>query len=150
MRKFTSILLTTCMILMSVATTARAGGALETIDITAGAPSPIPGHILARVIGIRWDSRSIEVAITRPTTPTTMFIRQPCRAFVPISMLATQPASAPKTTHEITPIATPPFHCLIDMLRCRSYHASEMTITAPVLLRRMNAGFSVYEAKMIR
>src|SRR6185369_2780066 len=62
MRKFTSILLTTCMILMSVATTARAGGALETIDITAGAPSPIPGHILARVIGIRWDARSIPVS----------------------------------------------------------------------------------------
>src|ERR1700752_3321244 len=61
MRKFTSILLTTCMILMSVATTARAGGALETIDITAGTPSPIPGHILARVIGIRWDTRSIPV-----------------------------------------------------------------------------------------
>src|ERR1044072_5676777 len=60
MRKLTSILLTTCMILMSVATT-RAGGALETIDITAGAPSPIPGHILARVIGIRWDARSIPV-----------------------------------------------------------------------------------------
>ena len=39
----------------------RAGGALETIDITAGTPSPIPGHILARVIGIRWDARSIPV-----------------------------------------------------------------------------------------
>src|SRR6185436_15253360 len=60
MRKLTSILLTTCMILMSVATT-RAGGALETIDITAGAPSPIPGHIVAKVIGIRWDARSIPV-----------------------------------------------------------------------------------------
>ncbi len=60
MRKLTSVLLTTCMILMSVATT-RAGGALETIDITAGTPSPIPGHILARVIGIRWDARSIPV-----------------------------------------------------------------------------------------
>jgi len=60
MRKLTSILLTTCMILMSVATT-RAGGALESIDITAGTPSPIPGHILARVIGIRWDARSIPV-----------------------------------------------------------------------------------------
>ncbi len=59
-RKFTSILLTTCMIFMSVATT-RAGGALETIDLTAGAPSPIPGHILARVIGIKWDTRSIPV-----------------------------------------------------------------------------------------
>ena len=31
------------------------------VDITAGAPSPIPGHILARVIGIRWDARSIPV-----------------------------------------------------------------------------------------
>jgi len=48
------------MILMSVAT-ARAGGALETIDLTGFQPSPIPGHLLARVIGIRWDSRSIPV-----------------------------------------------------------------------------------------
>ena len=59
-RKLTSVLLTTCMLLMSVGTL-RAGGALETIDITAGTPSPIPGHILARVIGIRWDVRSIPV-----------------------------------------------------------------------------------------
>ena len=59
-RKLTSIFLTSCMILMSVSIT-RAGGALETIDITAGAPSPIAGHILARVIGIRWDTRSIPV-----------------------------------------------------------------------------------------
>ena len=59
-RKLTSILLTTCMLLMSVGTL-RAGGALESVDITAGTPSPIPGHILARVIGIRWDARSIPV-----------------------------------------------------------------------------------------
>lgn len=59
-RKLTSIFLTSCMILMSVSIT-RAGGALETIDITAGTPSPIAGHILARVIGIRWDARSIPV-----------------------------------------------------------------------------------------
>src|SRR5215204_4983182 len=59
-RKLTSILLAICMVLMSVGTT-FAGGALETVDITAGAPSPIPGHILARVIGIRWDARSIPV-----------------------------------------------------------------------------------------
>ena len=59
-RKLTSILLTTCMLLMSVANI-RAGGPFETVDITAGAPSPIPGHILARVIGIRWDARSIPV-----------------------------------------------------------------------------------------
>ena len=37
----------------------RAGGFLETFDITAGLPSPIPGHILARVIPIRWDTRSL-------------------------------------------------------------------------------------------
>ncbi|HKP80626.1 MAG TPA: matrixin family metalloprotease [Pyrinomonadaceae bacterium] len=59
-RKLTSILLTTCMLLMSVGTL-RAGGPFETVDITAGAPSPIPGHILARVIGIRWDARTIPV-----------------------------------------------------------------------------------------
>src|ERR1044072_6590313 len=67
MRKLTSILLTTCMILMSVATT-RAGGALETIDITAGAPSPIPGHILARVVGIRWDALGIPARDSINTT----------------------------------------------------------------------------------
>ena len=59
-RKLTSILLTTCMLLMSVGTL-RAGGPFETVDITAGPPSPIAGHILARVIGIRWDARSIPV-----------------------------------------------------------------------------------------
>ena len=59
-RKLTSIFLTSCMILMSVSIT-RAGGALETIDITNAGPSPIPGHLLARVIGIRWDARSIPV-----------------------------------------------------------------------------------------
>ncbi|HEX7330295.1 MAG TPA: matrixin family metalloprotease [Pyrinomonadaceae bacterium] len=59
-RKLTSILLTTCMLLMSVGTL-RAGGALESVDITGGAPSPIAGHILARAIGIRWDARSIPV-----------------------------------------------------------------------------------------
>ena len=59
-RKLTSILLTTCMLLMSVVTT-RAGGALESIDLTGAGPSPIAGHLLARVIGIRWDARSIPV-----------------------------------------------------------------------------------------
>lgn len=44
-----------------VAAPAFAGGALETVDITAGTPSPIPGHILARVIGIKWDPRCIPV-----------------------------------------------------------------------------------------
>ena len=48
------------MILLSVANT-RAGGALETIDITDAAASPIDGQVLARAIGRRWDSRSIPV-----------------------------------------------------------------------------------------
>jgi Matrixin len=60
MRKLTSILLTTSMILMSVVT-ARAGGPFESFDITNAGPSPIPGHLLARVIQIKWDTRSIPV-----------------------------------------------------------------------------------------
>jgi hypothetical protein len=39
----------------------HAGGALETFDITGLPPSPITGEILARVIGIKWDTRSIPV-----------------------------------------------------------------------------------------
>ena len=67
MRKLTSILLTTCMILMSIVSV-RAGGALESFDITGGTPSPIAGQILARVIGIRWDARSIPVRYSMNTT----------------------------------------------------------------------------------
>ena len=59
-RKLTSILLTSCMVLMTIANV-RAGGALETIDITGAGPSPIAGHLLAKVIGIKWDTRSIPV-----------------------------------------------------------------------------------------
>jgi hypothetical protein len=33
--------------------------------------------------------------------PTTMFISQPCWAFVPAIMLATQPANAPMISHPI-------------------------------------------------
>ena len=40
----------------------KAGGALETVDVTAMVPSPIDGQILAKVIGIRWDMRAIPVA----------------------------------------------------------------------------------------
>lgn len=59
-RKLTSIFISASMILMSVAN-ARAGGALETVDITEARPSPIAGQVLARVIGRRWDTRSIPV-----------------------------------------------------------------------------------------
>ena len=59
-RKFTSILLISSMILMSVVS-ARAGGPFESVDITGAGPSPIPGHLLARAIGIKWDPRTIPV-----------------------------------------------------------------------------------------
>jgi hypothetical protein len=39
----------------------QAGGALETIDITGLPPSPIPGLVAAKLIGIKWDTRSIPV-----------------------------------------------------------------------------------------
>ena len=39
----------------------QAGGALEQIDITGNVPSPIPGHLIAKLVGIKWDTRSIPV-----------------------------------------------------------------------------------------
>ena len=39
----------------------RAGGRLESFDITGMRASPAPGQVLARVIGIQWDARSIPV-----------------------------------------------------------------------------------------
>jgi hypothetical protein len=48
------------MILMSVVTT-RAGGAFESFDITNAPPSPTAGQLIARVIPIKWDARSIPV-----------------------------------------------------------------------------------------
>ncbi|HJU93826.1 MAG TPA: matrixin family metalloprotease [Pyrinomonadaceae bacterium] len=48
------------MILMSIVT-ARAGGPFESVDLTGAGPSPIPGHLLARVIPIKWDPRTIPV-----------------------------------------------------------------------------------------
>ena len=81
-RKLTSILLTTCMLLMSVGTL-RAGGALESIDVTAGPPSPIPGHIIARVIGIRWDARSIPARMERAESLTQENIHAAIRKYIP-------------------------------------------------------------------
>jgi Matrixin len=39
----------------------QAGGAVVTFDITDGQPSPIPGQVIAKVIGIKLDVRSIPV-----------------------------------------------------------------------------------------
>ena len=60
MKKFISILLTASMMLMSVASV-RAGGPFESFDITGVGPSPIPGHLLARTVQIKWDPRTIPV-----------------------------------------------------------------------------------------
>jgi hypothetical protein len=40
---------------------ALAGGALETVDITANVPSPNPGQITARLVRIFWDARCMPV-----------------------------------------------------------------------------------------
>lgn len=48
-------------LLFAPAPPAEAGGALETFDITGLEPSPFPGFVLARPVGIRWDSRCVPV-----------------------------------------------------------------------------------------
>jgi len=47
---------------------ALAGGRLETLDITGAEPSPIAGHIVARVIGIQWDTRCVPIQYAMNTT----------------------------------------------------------------------------------
>ncbi|HEU0185068.1 MAG TPA: hypothetical protein VFS27_07115 [Blastocatellia bacterium] len=47
----------------------QAGGAIETIDITNAQASPIlRGHVIAKVIGIKWDARSIPVQYSMNNT----------------------------------------------------------------------------------
>lgn len=60
-RRISALCLALCLLIANPLT-ALAGGALETIDITGAPPSPVPGHISARVIGIKWDVRSIPVS----------------------------------------------------------------------------------------
>lgn len=59
-RKIATLCIAISMVFGGAVTT-RAGGALETIDITGAGPSPIAGHLLAKVIGIKWDTRCIPV-----------------------------------------------------------------------------------------
>src|SRR4029453_7006064 len=64
-------IVSTCLSVLLVSGTALpafAGGALESFDITAGTPSPIAGQIIANVIGIKWDARSIPVKYSMNTT----------------------------------------------------------------------------------
>jgi hypothetical protein len=51
-----------------LASSAWGGGRLTTFDITGLVPSPIPGHVVARVIGIEWDPRCIPVQYSLNTT----------------------------------------------------------------------------------
>src|SRR5215468_1036568 len=56
-----------CLALANVIT-ALAGGALQQIDITNAQPSPIPGQVVAKLIGIKWDTRSIPVKYSMNNT----------------------------------------------------------------------------------
>lgn len=66
-KRITSICLIGLLVL-SNALPALAGGALETSDITGNVPSPIAGHVVARLIGMKWDARSIPVRYSMNTS----------------------------------------------------------------------------------
>src|SRR5262245_45120905 len=51
----------TLLCLSALGSTLTAGGRLETIDITGRTPSPNAGQIVARLIGIQWDTRAMPV-----------------------------------------------------------------------------------------
>src|SRR5262249_35318050 len=65
-KKIASLALCACMLLASAAPVS-AGGNLDTVDLTGFVPSPIPGQYVARVVGIRWDTRQIPVQFTMNT-----------------------------------------------------------------------------------
>jgi hypothetical protein len=56
-----------CLALANVIT-ALAGGPLEQIDITGNVPSPIPGQLVAKLVGIKWDARSIPIKYSMNNT----------------------------------------------------------------------------------
>src|ERR1051325_1426557 len=61
----------TCLVILmtlSGVVPAFAGGALEQIDITGNVPSPIPGQLVAKLVGIKWDARSIPVKYSMNTS----------------------------------------------------------------------------------
>jgi hypothetical protein len=68
MRKASLALFAVGALVFAQASGLRAGGALETVDITGNVPSPFPGHLVARVIGIKWDVRSLPVRYSINTT----------------------------------------------------------------------------------
>ena len=85
-RSSKTVTLVCVLLLVAGAVGMRAGGALEQIDITAGAPSPIAGEILAKLVGIRWDTRAIPVQYSMNTTQDP--IPNPVAPFLPVLTLA--------------------------------------------------------------
>ncbi len=61
MRKVFAMTCLAAVTALTGAVPAMAGGALESFDITGAVPSPVAGHVTARVIGIRWDARCMPV-----------------------------------------------------------------------------------------
>jgi hypothetical protein len=66
MRKTAAVVV--CVVLTLAAPALRAGGRLEQIDITGFAPSPIAGELIAKIVGIQWDARTIPVRYSMNTT----------------------------------------------------------------------------------
>jgi Matrixin len=66
-KKIFNLGLCLCLALANVIAV-QAGGALEEIDITGAQPSPIPGHLIAKLVGIKWDARSIPVKYSMNNT----------------------------------------------------------------------------------
>jgi hypothetical protein len=66
--KHALVILLTGLLVTGNATSSGAGGRLESFNITGNVPSPIPGHVVARVIGIGWDSRTLPVRYALNTT----------------------------------------------------------------------------------
>ena len=71
-RKIIYSLLSLCLVLAN-AITVPAGGWLDDLDITGFTPSPIFGQVVARVVPIRWDNRSIPVKYSINTTQDPIF-----------------------------------------------------------------------------
>lgn len=87
MRRRTAALVFGITIAVGAAATVRAGGVLETIDITNAMASPIAGQIVGRVIGIRWDVRAIPVRY-RVNDSTGLNVPNPLSPSQPVLSLA--------------------------------------------------------------
>jgi Matrixin len=86
MRKRTVIGLI-CVTLALGTASLNAGGRLETIDITGLVPSPIPGHVIGKLIGIEWDVRAIPVQY-RVNDSFGVDVPNPLAPFTPVLSLA--------------------------------------------------------------